>query len=236
MQKQLNQQIHRAGAWCAIAFILTSVVSLFIPLDAPDAMNIELSERVDWLNENRGTFLAGWVNQMVSMLALSGLLLALAWVAAKQNPLCGLLSAMMTGLATMAFAIPKFMAIWTIPTLAASIESSSVTAAMASQLLLILNVSVPYSLYTSFDYLGFWLYALASILMSWSLYGAHLAEKLTSLTAVAFGVGFHVVLVLFITETISVAELEICFMSVASMILITAIASLKAYFSLFADN
>jgi hypothetical protein len=59
----------------------------------------------------------------------------------------------------MAFVIPKFMAVWTIPLLAEAADSGGAGAAMAATLLPLLNVSIPFSLYTSFDYLGFWLYS-----------------------------------------------------------------------------
>ena len=52
---------------------------------------------------------------------------------------------------------------------------------MAAVLLPLLNVSIPFSLYTSFDYLGFWLYALFAVLMMKPLYGSDWSSKLIAI-------------------------------------------------------
>jgi hypothetical protein len=45
---------------------------MFFPLDALGAYTAEHADRVAWLSANSATFIAGWVNQIVSMLVLSG--------------------------------------------------------------------------------------------------------------------------------------------------------------------
>ncbi len=225
-QKSFNQQVSRFGFYTAIVFIVSSIASLFLPLDISGGSSAELAARVDWLNNNRGIFILGWINQMIAMFSLSGLLLSLCWVGAKSHPLSGLLAALFMVFATMAFVIPKFIAIWTIPLLADAIANGSVNQTMAAQLLLLLNVSVPFSLYTSFDYLGFWLYALGSLIIAIPLIGISRSLNIAAVSTGIFGLGFHILFALLIFGAISAAELEAWFLSVASVLMITAIAAL----------
>ena len=92
--QSLNYQINRAGFWSAIVFIITAVVSVFFPLDIPEGYSAEHADRVAWLSENRGAFIAGWVNQIVAMLSLSGVFFAIAWKVAANNQLRAILAAM----------------------------------------------------------------------------------------------------------------------------------------------
>jgi hypothetical protein len=41
-----------------------------------------------WFNSNVGTFVMGWVVQMIAMLTLSGVFAGTAWQIRKSNPLC----------------------------------------------------------------------------------------------------------------------------------------------------
>ena len=181
----LDHQVNRLGFWSAVVVIITSVVAMLLPLDAPEAYNAEHADRIAWLNANRGAFIAGWVNQIVAMLSLSGVLFATAWQIRDRNPLRALLAAMVVLMSVVAFIIPKFMAIWTIPLLAETAASGAMGAQMADSLLLLLNVSIPFSLYTSFDYLGFWLYAVFAVLVMVPLYSDASSSKVA---AVALGV------------------------------------------------
>jgi hypothetical protein len=52
-------------------------------------------------------------------------------------------------MSAVAFIIPKFIAVWTIPLLADTITADGVDVEMADALLLLLNVSIPFSLFTS---------------------------------------------------------------------------------------
>ena len=166
MNANLNQQVGRLGFWSGVIFLVTVVVSLVLPLDVPDGLQAAHVDRVIWLNEHRSAFILGWVNQMVSMLSLSGVLLAVAWFAAMRSPLSGMVGGIAILLSMTAFIIPKFIAIWTIPQLAEASATGGIGSVFADQLLLLLNVTVPFSLYTSLDYLGFWLYALFALVIA----------------------------------------------------------------------
>ncbi|MFK7731380.1 MAG: hypothetical protein AB8B48_07135, partial [Pseudomonadales bacterium] len=196
----LDSQIGRFGFWSAIVAIATTVVSALLPLDAPAGYSAEHAERVAWLSANRGAFIAGWLNQIAAMLSLSGVFFAIAWQIAAKNPLRAILAAMVILMSVMAFIIVKFMAVWTIPLLADSITAGAVGADMADTLLQILNVSIPFSLYTSFDWLGFWLYAVFALLVAGPLWieskveGGAAALKVAAATLAIFGIVYHAML------------------------------------------
>jgi hypothetical protein len=114
---------------------------------------------VAWLSANRGVFIAGWVNQIVAMFSLSAVFACGAWHVAGKNPLRTILAATFVLMSVVAFIIPKFIAAWTIPLLADTITAGAAGADMADPLLRLLSGCIPFSLYTSFDYLGFWLYS-----------------------------------------------------------------------------
>ena len=71
----LGSQINRFGFWSAIIAIATVIISFFIPLDAPGGYTAEHADRVAWLSANSGTFILGWINQIIAMLSLSGVFL-----------------------------------------------------------------------------------------------------------------------------------------------------------------
>ena len=206
-----DRSLNQFGFVTVILCILTGFAAALLPLDAPAGANATDTERLAWLAENMGSFVAGWVNQIIAMLSLSGFFLAIALRARHVAPLRVILAVGAVAMATMAFAIPKFMAIWTIPMLTEASVTGGSGSEMAGTLLPLLNVSIPFSLYTSFDYLGFWLYALFAVLMMGSV---DRVDRLSTIAAVSlglFGLGFHVALILLLTGVIGAADIEIVF-------------------------
>ncbi len=204
-------QVSGFGFWCALLCIVTAVIAILLPLDVPDGFSATHAERLQWLTENRDAFVAGWVNQIVAMLSLSGLFWALCWRGRINGRLSALLAAVAVAMATMAFVIPKFMAIWTIPLLANAEATGSTGATMAAVLLPLLNVSIPFSLYTSFDYMGFWLYALFAVLMMKPLYGSDWSSKFIAILVGLFGIGFHAAFACLLLGVIQAPDIEISF-------------------------
>ena len=209
--ESFDHRVSRFGFWCSLICIVTAIVAAFLPLDVPEGYSATHTERLQWLTENRDAFVAAWVNQIVAMFSLSGLFLALCWRGRLKGPLSALLAAGAVAMATMAFVIPKFMAVWTIPLLANAEATGGTGAAMAAVLLPLLNVSVPFSLYTSFDYMGFWLYALFAVLTMRSLYGSETLSKVTAILVGLFGVGFHVALACLLLGVIQAPDIESSF-------------------------
>ena len=225
MTTVLDAQIHRMGFWSVILFLVTVLVSLVLPLDIPDGLHAEHTDRVVWLNENRLSFIMGWVNQMISMLSLSSVFLGMAWRALKWNPLSAVLGCLMLILSVMAFMIPKFIAIWTIPQLAMHISSSGIGTDFANQLLLMLNVSVPFSLYTSFDYLGFWLYGLFGLIVALPLLSDVTSWRIAGVAMGLFGLAFHCLLVMLLMGVIAASDIELWFLGTAIFLIVGVIAA-----------
>ena len=219
----LDLQMNRFGFWSAVIAIVTGMISFFLPLDAPGGYTAEHADRVAWLTANRDLFILGWLNQIAAMFSLSGVFFAIAWHIAVKNPLRAALAAMVVLLSVVAFIIPKFMAIWTIPQLADVITNNAVGAELADPLLTLLNVSVPFSLYTSFDYLGFWLYGVFSLLVAGPLYGDKTSAKIAAITLGMFGVIYHGLLASLLLGRIAPPDIESSFLVAAGLLLVAVV-------------
>jgi hypothetical protein len=215
--------MNRFGFWSAVIAIVTGMISFFLPLDAPGGFTAEHADRIAWLTANRDLFILGWLNQIAAMFSLSGVFFAIAWHIAVKNPLRAALAAMVVLLSVVAFIIPKFMAIWTIPQLAEVITNNTVGAELADSLLTLLNVSVPFSLYTSFDYLGFWLYGVFGLLVAGPLYGDKTSAKITAITLGIFGIIYHGLLASLLLGSIAPPDIESSFLVAASLLLVAVV-------------
>lgn len=222
----LDYQINRAGFWSAIIALATGFIAMIFPLDAPGGYTAEHADRIVWLSENRGTFIAGWVNQIVAMLSLSGIFFAIAWRVAANNALRAILAGMVVLISVVAFIIPKFIAVWTIPMLADAITAGAAGAEMADALLLLLNVSIPFSLFTSFDYLGFWLYSVFALLVAAPLFGQATTLKISSVSLGLFGFIYQILMVALWLGKIPSQEIELYFLGASLLLLFVMVAML----------
>jgi len=207
-QGRFGYQMNRLGFWSAVMAIVTGIITFLIPLDVPGGYAADQADRVAWLTENRGTFIFGWLNQIAAMLSISGIFFGIAWQIAHKNPLAALLAAMVTLMSVLAFIIPKFIAVWTIPQLAETISTGAAGTEMANALLSLLNVSIPFSLYTSFDYLGFWLYGVFGLLVALPLYATSISSKVAAATIGLFGLLYHVMLAARLLGVIAPPDIE----------------------------
>ena len=226
----LNQKISRCGFWAVIAFFITAVLSMFLPLDIAGGYAAAHGDRVIWLQENRGMFIAGWVNQIISMFTLSGAFAAAAWIAVGNNALRGMLGLFFVAMSTMAFIIPKFIAVWTIPLLGDAASTGSTGSDMAHALLPLLNVSIPFSLYTSFDYLGFWLYAVFALLVAGPLYGDALSNKIAAVSLGVFGVLYHLCLIALLLGSIGASDIETYFLGSTVLLFLNLVAMITVFY------
>jgi len=96
----------------------------------------------------------------------------------------------------------------------------------ADQLFVLLNVSIPFSLYTSFDYLGFWLYAVFGLLVAGPLYSDDMSSKVAAITAGVFGIAFHGVLAGLLLGALESADIEASLISVTALLLILVVVML----------
>ena len=222
----LDYQVYRFGLWMAVITIVSGVVAMFLPLDAPGGFAATHADRVSWLSSNNGLFITAWFNQIVAMVALSSVFFCAAWSVARTHALRAILAGLVVAMSVMAFIIPKFIAVWTLPMLANTVAAGEHGADMADTLLLLLNVSVPFSLYTAFDYLGFWLYSVFALLVAGPLYGASMSSKAAALSLGLFGLIYQLLLVALWLGGISPEEVEGYFLGSTMLLLIHVIAML----------
>ncbi len=113
--------------------------------------------------------------------------------------------------------------------LADAITAQAEGAEMANALLLLLNVSIPFSLYTSFDYLGFWLYAVFSLLVAVPLYKQSVAQKVSAISLGVFGVVYHLMLLALLLGAIEPGAIDANFLGCAMLLLIVVVAMLLSF-------
>jgi hypothetical protein len=227
--ESLDYTINRFGFWSVIVVLATGVIAMVFPLDVPGGYTAAHADRVSWLSTNRGVFIAGWVNQIVAMFSLSAVFACGAWHVAGNKPLRAILAATFVLISVVAFIIPKFIAVWTIPLLAETIAAGATGADMADRLLPLLNVSIPFSLYTSFDYLGFWLYAVFALLAAGPLYGETLGAKVGAITLGLYGLIYHALLIALLLGAVAAVNIEAYFIG-ASMLLLVHIVAMAFVF------
>ena len=190
-ESRLDEQIYRLTFGSAIVLIASMLVSFALPLDAPGGYDATQGERLTWLLDNRAAFIAGWLNQIVAMVSLTTSLAGFAWLVRTSSPLAALLAALMLLSSFIVFIIPKFIAVWTIPLLAEEAAGGTHLSEMANTLLPLLNTSAPFSLFTAFDYLGFWLYAIFGLIVAPCLFARGSLGKINALCFGLYGLAYH---------------------------------------------
>jgi hypothetical protein len=119
--------------------------------------------------------------------------------------------------------------VWTLPALAETVSTGGVGAEMANTLLLIMNVTIPFSLYTTVDFLGFWLYAVFALLVAMPMLKGNLSSKITGVTFGLFGLSYHVMLLALFIGEIAPEDMNVAFMSPTMLLLIVIIAMIPNF-------
>ena len=190
-QQNLDDTINKLGLRTAILVVVLGGVSVFFPLDAPQGA---FGDRMMWYSHNLTAFVMGWAVQMIAMLVLSGFFATIAWTARGSHPISSFLAGTVLLISVMCFLIPKFIAIWSIPQMVEASTRMSHDAALAGQLFQLLHPSLSFSLFTSFDYLGFWMYAIFGLFLAAPLYRLSTDAKIAAGTFGLFGVLYHALL------------------------------------------
>lgn len=222
----LNNQINKAAFWSAVVLIFAGVLSLFFPLDAPAGL---FADRVIWFSSNLGYFVLGWIVQIIAMLSLSVVFAGTAWQIAQPHPLRAFVAGTALLISVVAFIIPKFIAIWSIPQMIAELATNSADSAVAGELFRLLNVSLPFSLFSSFDYLGFWMYAVFSLLIARPLFRLTLSAKIAAVALGAYGLLFHVLFAAVLTRNVAQADIGAYAETIGALLLVPII-SMAVYF------
>jgi hypothetical protein len=222
----LDATINKAAFRSAIILIVAGVLSVFFPLDAPEG---PFAERMIWYSSNVGAFVMGWVVQMIAMLTLTGVFAGTVWQIRESNPLCAFVAGTALLISVVAFIIVKFIAIWSIPQMV--VASSTVTAdvVVAEQLFQLLNPSLPFSLFTSFDYLGFWMYGVFGLLVARPLFRLTLSAKIAAVGLGLFGLLYHILFVGVMTGSVVTSDVGLYAESIGILLLIPVL-SMAVYF------
>ena len=171
----------------------------------------------------------GWVVQMIAMLSLSGVFAAIAWQTRQSHPLSSFIAGIAILIATVAFTIPKFIAIWSIPQMVMASSTVSPNAAVAEQLFQLLNPSLSYSLFTSFDYLGFWMYGVFGLFVALPLFRLSLSAKIAATALGSFGILYHFLFVSVMTGSIVTADIG-PYSETLGILLLIPVVSMAIYF------
>ena len=224
--QELDNTISKGAFRSAIVLILTGVLMLFFPLDAPAA---PFADRMLWYSANVNAYVMGWVLQMIAMLTLSALFAATAWQTRKSHPLSTFVAGTALLISIMAFIIPKFIAIWSIPQMVVASSTVTPNVAVAEQLFQLLNPSLSFSLFTSFDYLGFWMYGVFRLLLARPLFRLTLSAKIAAVSLGLFGLLYHLLLVGVMFGSIAIANIALYAESIGILLLIPVL-SMAVYF------
>lgn len=222
----LNHAVNKAAFWSAVLLIVAGVLSMFFPLDAPEG---PFADRMIWFSSNVGAFAMGWVVQMIAMLTLSVVFAATAWQVRESHPLSAFVAGIAVLIATVAFIIVKFIAIWSIPQMVDASTTVTANAAVAEQLFQLLNPSLSFSLFTSFDYLGFWMYGVSGLLIARPLFRLTLSAKISAVGLGVFGLLYHLLLIGVMFGSVSTAEIGPYAESMGILLLIPVV-SMAVYF------
>ena len=222
----IDDTINKAAFWSAVVLILSGVLSVFFPLDAPEG---PFADRMHWYSSNVNAYVMGWVVQMIAMLTLSGVFAGTAWQIRRTNPLSSFLAGTAVLMATISFIIPKFIAIWSIPQIVTASTTVAANHTVAEQLFQLLNPSLSFSLFTSFDYLGFWMYAVFGLLIARPLFRLTLSVKIAAVALGLFGLLYHILFAGVMTGNIVTADIGPYAESLGLLLLIPVI-SMAVYF------
>ena len=225
----LSPQINKLGVKAIILVGITTVLSFFLPLYAPEPTQ---EASAHWLMNDMGTYVFGWLNQIVAMVVLSIVFAVAAWQVFETKPLRAIISWVFTLMATMAFFIVKFINVWSVPLMAKALASGSAESASAETFLTAHAPSIAFGAGPSLDYLGFALYAVAGLVIWRSLYKTSKARKIAAIGFLLFGVLYFLVLAAPYISLLGQADIE----DYVYMSIIPLLVSIVALWFVFREN
>jgi len=154
---------------------------------------------------------------------------AIAWQTRKSHLLSTFGAGTALLISIMAFIIPKFIAIWSIPQIVVASSTVTPNVAVAEQLFQLLNPSLSFSLFTSFDYLGFWMYGVFGLLLARPLFRLTLSAKIAAVSLGLFGLLYHLLLVGVMFGSIASTNIGLYAESIGILLLIPVL-SMAVYF------
>ena len=224
--QDLTAQINTLGFKAVVVFIITAVVSLFLPLEAFAPTQ---EDAAYWLMNTMSGYVFGWVNQIVAMLACAVIFACAAWQFFATSPIRAVIIWMLTSLSIMTFLIVKFFNVWAVPMMAKALASGSAESDSAETFLSALAPSFAFGLGPSLDYLGFGLYAAISIMLFRPLYRLSTSAKISAIAFLLFGVSFFLLLVAPSISLLGQADIEAA-LYISSLPLVFAFIAIMVHF------
>jgi hypothetical protein len=200
----ISSQINSVSFKATVIVIVLGIVSLFLPLGAPGATQAEASE---WLINDLTLYMVGWINQLILMFCTTTIFVGAAWQIYSTNPLRSILLWLMTGMSFVAFIIPKFIAVWSVPLSARALAAGSEARESAEVFLLATNPSVAFGLAPTLDFLGFVIYGVMGFILFRPLARLSTSAKVAAVTLLIYGVIICLILGVAVTAIISQSEI-----------------------------
>jgi len=225
-KSNIDSSVSKIAFWAVVVFIVGGITSLFFPL-IPEGEGVE--NQAAWVVNNSAGFISGWLIQIVLVFAFSLIVGGVSWQFSKASPVRAVVSWSLILLSMIAFLIPKFIAVWAIPMMAVALNSNMPSAELAAQLLALLDMSSAFSLFTSFDYLGFSLYAALSLMIAGPLFRTSLSGKIAAVCFMIYGAAFFLALIGTILGSVGQADMALITENLNNILFI-AIISLAFYY------
>ncbi|MEO1043379.1 MAG: hypothetical protein AAFX52_13940 [Pseudomonadota bacterium] len=213
--------IFRMGFIAVIVLIIASILSLFLPVDAPEPTQAAAAE---WLNTIAGGYLIGWINQIVLMLACSIILAGGAALIYPSAPMRATAVWILALIATTVFLIAKFLLFWAVPMSVKAIAAQNQGAGEAETVLMALGPDVAYGIIPALDSLGFIFYAVIGLILFLPLFRLSVSGKVASLALLAFSVSYLFFMAAALIDIFSESEFSALAYNSATLIVVFAVA------------
>ena len=220
-KEHLLSSLFRMGFTAVIVLIVTAILSLFLPLDAPEPTEAAAAE---WLNTVAGGYLIGWINQIVIMLACSVILAAAAALIYPSAPLRGGAVWILTLIATTVFLIAKFLLLWAVPMSVKAIAAQTQGTNEAETVLMALGPEVAFGLIPALDNLGFTFYAIIGLILFRPLFRLSISGKVASVALLAFGLGQFLLMIAALIDIFSESEFSALVYDNVKLMVVIALA------------
>jgi hypothetical protein len=221
--RNISPAIFDLGYKAVIVLLVAVVISLALPLEAPDPTQ---SAAEIWLNTEAGSYFLGWLNQVILMFAFAVILVAAGLLIYSSAPLRAGAVWVLTLMSTLAFLISKFLSLWAVPLAAKAIAAENAVAGSAQSILVTLGPSEAFGLLPAIDYLGFWLYGLIGLLLFRPLFRQSLSAKIAAVALLLYGILFHLIYVALMIDLIGQSDVGAVVFLINLLVLIAAIALL----------
>lgn len=222
----ISVQINSVAFKATVIVIVLGIVSLFLPLGAPGATQEEAAE---WLINDLTLYMIGWIVQIVLMFSTTTIFVGAAWQIYSTNPLRSVLLWSLTGVSFIAFIIPKFIAVWSVPLSARSLAAGNEARDTAEAFLLATNPSVSFGLAPTLDFLGFLVYGVMGFILFRPLVQLSTSAKVAAVTLLVYGIIICLILILAVTAIISQSDIW-AYADLSSFVFIVALIALLIRF------